>query len=95
MLRIIYKSENQQAKKGFTEQNIKQPIMMLKTILNFSGVEVLSKEELKKMNGRGNVQTACTIPLTLLPYNKPFIMLTQDLPVIRLEPFPAEPVEKL
>ncbi|WP_264523947.1 hypothetical protein [Flavobacterium sp. N502536] len=46
---------------------------MLKTILNFSRVEVLSKEELKGVNGSGG--TRCTIPWTPFPYNGPCIML--------------------
>ncbi|OHT44153.1 MULTISPECIES: hypothetical protein [Flavobacterium] len=56
--------------------------MMLKTILNFAGVEVLGKEELKEVNGSGGVR--CTVPWSPLPYNGPCIML----PPIT----PAEPI---
>jgi hypothetical protein len=94
MLKVIYRSETQQATKRLSEQNIKQPIMMLKTILNFSGVEVLSREELKNMNGSGPVQTVCTIPWTPFPYSGPCIMLPQDTPVLPLDPFPEEPLLK-
>lgn len=87
MLKVIYRSENQQSRKSLIEQNIKQPIMMLKTILNFSGVEVLSREELKNMNGNGPVQTACTLPWTPFPYSGPCIMLPQNT-------FPEKPLLK-
>lgn len=86
MLTIIYRSETQQATKSLRERNIKQPIMMLKTILNFSGVEVLSREELKNMNGSGNIKTVCTIPWTAFPYTGPCFMLPQDFPEMPLEP---------
>lgn len=39
--------------KKIEKQNIKQPIMILKTILNFSGVEVLSREEQINIIGKG------------------------------------------
>jgi hypothetical protein len=53
--------------------------MMLKTILNFSRVEVLGKEELKRVNGSGGVR--CTVPWTPFPYNGPCIMLPPEQPV--------------
>ncbi|RUT68794.1 hypothetical protein D0817_19460 [Flavobacterium cupreum] len=92
MLKVIYRSETQQPTKSLREQNIKQPVMMLKTILNFSGVEVLSREELKNMNGSGGQR--CTIPWTPFPYNGPCIMLPPVTPVEPLEPFPEEPLLK-
>jgi hypothetical protein len=40
--------------KKIEDQNIKQPNMILKTILNFSGVEVLSREEQINIIGKGD-----------------------------------------
>ena len=51
---------------------------MLKTILNFKGVEVLSVNEQKNVMG-GTV--ICTIPWTPLPYYGPCIMDAQIKPV--------------
>lgn len=93
MLKIIYRSENQQAKKGLGEPNRIESYRMLKTILTFSGVELLSKEELKKMSGIG--QAAFTIPRTPIPYRNSCVMVSQDLPIIALKSFPGDPTEKL
>jgi hypothetical protein len=51
---------------------------MLKTILDFKGIEKLSVSEQK--NTKGGDQTVCTIPYTALPYNGPCVMLPPDLP---------------
>ncbi|QSB25172.1 hypothetical protein [Flavobacterium sp. CLA17] len=64
---------------------------MLRTILNFSGVEVLTREELKNMNGNGQI---CTVPWTPFPYSGPCIMLPPVTPVLPLDPFPEEPLLK-
>jgi hypothetical protein len=55
---------------------------MLKTFLNFSGVEVLSSEELKSLNGSGGIR--CTVPWTPFPYHGPCIMLPREEEVIPL-----------
>ena len=53
---------------------------MLKTILNFKGVEVLSIDEQKHTIGGDPYQTVCTIPWTPFPYTGPCVMLPQDSP---------------
>lgn len=61
-------------------ETLNNQIIMLKTILNFKGVEVLSINEQKNvMGGAGTV--ICMIPWTPLPYYGPCIMEPQIKPV--------------
>jgi hypothetical protein len=57
---------------------------MLKTFLNFSGIEVLSSEELKSLNGNGSGGIRCTVPWSPFTYNGPCIMLPREEEVIPL-----------
>lgn len=68
---------------------------MLKSLLNFSKVEILGKEEQKSIAGGTRTpptQTYCTIPWTPFPYHGPCMMLPQDSPGPFPDPFP-EPIE--
>jgi hypothetical protein len=56
---------------------------MLKTILNFKGVEVLSVDEQK--NTIGGLER-CTVEWSPFPYNGPCIMLPPLSPVLPKEP---------
>ncbi|MFH6936993.1 hypothetical protein [Flavobacterium sp. FlaQc-30] len=65
-------------------QTLNNLIIMLKTILNFKGVEVLSREEQKNFIGgsyRGPFQDICTTPCAMIisPNNPCFIDACQSI----------------
>jgi len=65
---------------------------MLKTILNFKGVEVLSREEQKSLIGgsyRGPDQHICTTPCAMIisPNNPCFIDGCETIPFPDTDPF--------
>ena len=69
------------------QTNSKNLIIMLKSILNLKGVEMLSKNEQMNINGNGPV--ICTKEWTPYPYYGPCIVLP---PIIKVpDPLPVEP----